>query len=603
MNSTTTKWLVGAALGLFAYILLIERHSPDSDQRASQAAKLFPTFNATKVTSIEIVRTNQSIRVEQVNDRWRLTTPFYPAQSTGIEGLLQSVSQIQQHAYIPPEDLAKQPGWQASFGFAPPRATVTVQEGTNRIQFHVGSKTLMSDQLYLQLFGDKGLHVVDSAFIEHLPDSATEWRHPMLVHSERLSFDRLAVTNGTRVFEIQRESTNQIWRLTKPLPAARANFNSVDYLIKQLWNTRISQFVTDDPKADLEPYGLQSPEVELTLAQGTNPVFQIQFGKISTNDPTQVYARRLSHTNIVLAPLELVEILRKPHTEFRDRTLLSFDRAAVDRIEVQAPRERFAFQRQTNGVWSIVEPFQADADSQIMQEFLDTLGKLEIEKFEKDLVTDFSLYGLSPPARQYVLKSAVTNAAGVTNQIIAQVDFSTNRVNTVFARRLGETSVYGVSYVDTLRLPHQGAYQVRDRRIWSFASSNVTSLTIMQRGQSLPLTRNAARGWSTNLVENEAVEEALHRLGQLRAIDWTGRGEDNLKLLGFRDSAHKLALVVNTGGKSQTLTVEFGNPAPKGNRYAVVRLEGGEPIIFQFPGTLYQHLAQYLSLPPVASTP
>jgi hypothetical protein len=610
MNSNTTKWLVGAALALFAYIFLIEQRSEDSAQRSAQSAKIFPNFDAAKVTSFEIARTNQVtrtnqlLRVEQANDRWRLLTPFYPAQKTGIESFLQAVSQLERRAYIAAKDLPSQPGWQSSFGLAPARASIQIQEGTNRIRFNIGSKTLMGNQLYLQILPDAGVYVTDASFLDTLPESGTEWRHPMLVHLDRLSFDRVAITNGARFLEIHRDSTNQTWRLLKPPPSARADFNMVDLLIKQLWSAPIGQFVTDDPKADLEIYGLQSPDVELTLGAGTNPVFQVQFGKSPTNDPTQVYARRLSHTNIVLVPLALVEFLRKPHTDFRDRTLLSFDPSVVDRIEVQA-KERFALQRQTNG-WAIVEPFQAGADPLLVREFFDTLGKLEIEKFENDAVTDFSLFGLAPPARQYILRSAITNAAGITNQIIAQVDFSTNRADhTVFARRSGETekSVYVVSYGDSLRL-NQAAYELRDRRIWNFASSNVVRVTITQHGQTQTVARSASRLWSTNFVENAAFEETVLLLGQLQAIGWTGRGEANLSSLGFKPDPHRIALEVAAGGKAQTYTVEFGKEGPQRRRYAAVRLEAGEPIIFEFSGALYsEYVGRYLSLPPAASGP
>ena len=96
----------------------------------------------------------------------------------------------------------------------------------------------------------------------------------------------------------------------------------------------------------------------------------------------------------MLVSHELAELVQKPYTEFRDRVLLSFRPSQVDRIEAQvaaepkagetnAAPETFAVQRQTEQEWQIVEPFVANADRQLMQLFLEDLGKLEIIRCER----------------------------------------------------------------------------------------------------------------------------------------------------------------------------------------------------------------------------
>ena len=57
--------------------------------------------------------------------------------------------------------------------------------------------------------------------------------------------------------------------MTRPMPAHRVDNPKIEALLAQLQNLRVSQFETDDPKTDLEPLGLQPPELELTLSQGT----------------------------------------------------------------------------------------------------------------------------------------------------------------------------------------------------------------------------------------------------------------------------------------------------------------------------------------------
>jgi hypothetical protein len=345
-------------------------------------------------------------------------------------------------------------------------------------------------------------------------------------------------------------------------------------------------------------------------------VFKVQFGKSPTNDPTQVYARVAARTNVVRISRELAELVEKPYTEFRDRVLLSFRPSLVDRIEarvLEEPKadqatpaaETFAVQRQPQGDWRIVSPFDAPADRQLMQLFVEDLAKLEIIQFGKEVVTDFAPYGLLNPIRQYILKTRVTNAAGVTNQTLLQVDFGAsppNEPDKVYCRRSDETSVYTVAFADMGRL-QRAAFALRDRRIWTFASSNVTSLAIVQRGQRREWTRNpVSRAWfRDDQVAHAAVEETLHRLGELQADAWVARGEDQAKLLKVDGSEFQLAIHVSERGKTRPPLVVNLRLGMRGQPYGAVVLDEGQPVVFKFPASLYALVVQYLSVPSAAA--
>jgi hypothetical protein len=203
------------------------------------------------------------------------------------------------------------------------------------------------------------------------------------------------------------------------------------------------------------------------------------------------------------------------------------------------------------------------------------------------------------------LKTSVTNSTGVTNTTLMQVDFGrtpTNELDTVYCRRAGENSVYVVAFADMFRL-ERAAYALRDRRVWSFASTNVTSVSITMRGQKRELIRDPATGqWDkSNPVLNAGREETLHRLGQLEVDSWTARGPDQAERFGAGGNKFQLVLGLNEGGKSRRLTLNFGNLASSGQPYAAVVLEQGEPVVFKFPAQLYHLVAEYLSVPSVGS--
>src|SRR5437870_3246554 len=216
MNSKGTFYLTVLALGVFAYIFFFERHTFDTEQRAERKMKLFPDFDAAKVTGVDIIlRSTNVIHVDRTNDQWSLTGPNYPAQSTVIENWLGLFHSLNRRAYISAEELLAEPRGLATFGLEEPQATVIIQQGQKKLQL--------------------------------------------------------------------------------------------------LQNERVDQFVSDTAGNDPEPYGLQTPEVVLTLGQGTNPVLAVEFGKSPTNNPAQVYARRSNYySTITTVPRQLLDLLRAP---------------------------------------------------------------------------------------------------------------------------------------------------------------------------------------------------------------------------------------------------------------------------------------------------
>ena len=578
------------ALGLAAYIFLFERHTLNTEERAQQAAKLFPDFDPAKVASVEILRSNnvKFIRAERSNDHWRLVQPAYPAQSTAIDNWLRLFGALDRSHYLSAADLLAQPGGLTAFGLDSPQATVMIQQGTRKIHVLLGAKTPVGEQLYLQEVGSDGAFVTDSALLDRLPQSAADWRDPTFLDFSALKFDRVHVRAGQRDFEVERSPGSTLWRLSKPR-LARADNALLQQLFQQLQTARVNQFVSDAPGSDLEAYGLQSTEITLVFSLGTNSVLTIDFGKSPANQPGQVFARRSNYpASVVTVPKQLLTLLRAPYTDFLDKHLVEFPVAAVERIDARAT-EAFALQKQINGTWRIVEPYSAPADPALVRGFLDRLNSLPVVEVAKEVVTDSDLpnYGLAPPTRQYTLKSA--RASGDTNQLLAQIEFGTNQTDKIFVRRIDENSVYVTRLNESPSSPPLpvAAFELRDRHVWNFSTNQVTGLTIQFRGKTYTFERNS-RGQlslapgSQGILNPFALDEALFRLGQLSSKAWVACGKIDPAQFGFSDPPHKLSIQLNSGDKPQTLTVEFGAQSLSGGPYALVDLDG-RPTVFDFP--------------------
>jgi hypothetical protein len=606
MKWKTTWLLLGMAATLFAFIILVERRIPDG----TTPPRPLLAFKANEVTNIWLRLTNQLVlRVERAGPEapWILTDPLsYPGHPHAIELLIRSLEVAVPHTEISQRELKASKRSVAEFGLDVPQATLTLQHNGHRTEVFYGSKTPVGDGVYVKVLNQPDIYVVSAELADRLPRSHNDWRDTSLLATSGFQWNRLEVRSGGRGFTVELDPTNQVFVLTKPT-IARAERAKVEALLRKLVGAQTVKFVTDNPRADLETYGLQLPETELTFLVGSNEQFTaqfvVQFGKSPTNDPAHVYARRLAQTNIVLVPRSVLEAVQISHSDLRDLHLLSFAPNAVDAIEVVGD-ESFVLRRQTNGTWMIADPRIESADTNSVGEWLEVLGRLE-GAVEKDVVTDFSTpYGLSQPARKYLLKASGTNIAGaVSNRVIAQLDLGNVQDKKVFARRPDEATVYSLSLADVAKLPKE-AWQLRDRKVWNFTTNQIHRVTIRHHGQTRTLQRSGSGSWS--IVEGEgivpsnnaALEATMHRLGELRADIWVAKGAEKRPFYGFSDSTDKIAIELKNGDKPQVLVLEFGQPGRSPNQipYALAVAEG-QTWIFECPVILWLEVVRDLFNP------
>ncbi|HEV8542888.1 MAG TPA: DUF4340 domain-containing protein, partial [Verrucomicrobiae bacterium] len=496
---------------------------------------------------------------------------------------------------IAPHEVALQ--GQKPFGLETPRAKVEIENQTNRYSFEIGGPAPLTNNAYLRLQPSGEVILAEGNILQSVPRSTNDWRSKEILDLSSLTFDHLQVRVSQRFFEIAKNPTNHLWQIIKPIPA-RADQQRIAALLEKLREAQVTQFVTDAPGADLERYALQTPDLELALLQGTNRVFSAEFGGSPTNQPGQVYARLLGETNVVLAPREFVDYLKQPYKNFHDPRLVRFNAKGLDRIMVRSI-ESFALQRQENGQWIADEKKMLPVDPEMLSAFVSTVLSMQIVDISKEVPSDADLkaFGLITPLASYSFFERQTNTSGfLTNILFTDLSFGTNLVDKIYVRRSDETPVYLTPLASMLQLPRQ-AFELRDRRIWSFPATNLLKLTFSLGSATNSFARGPA-GWSDDPIANAAREEAVFRLSQLQARSWVAKGKERLGPFAINESSLKLELEVSENGGSAKYRVHFGRSSLRHDIYAAVILPGDtEPMIMEFPGEVYNPLAQAFPLP------
>lgn len=596
MNSRTTWILIFLAIGLGAYIYFIDRHLQPGGEFPLSSLVL-PDLNPASVESIS-VRPAQHLEIcaNRTNKTWQLTKPIsYPAANLSVEALLKIFEQLMWRSRITAGELKNRTQYSKEFGFDDAPFSLVIHQGDQQWQIVLGSQTPFGDEIYLQVIGRNEIYVVSGELLRAIPRTPDDWRNPAIVDLKNIAFDRLVVTNGIKAFELQRNVTNGVWRLARPL-AARADSPRVDQLLEKLQTLYFTEFVDQDPKTDQESLGLLSPDLSLSFFNADEPVVELYFGKCPTNQPAQVYARRSDTEGIGRVSKEPLAPWSGGFDDFRDRHLLSLAGRQVARLEIHGA-EDFTLKRYTNDTWSVEASPEALIDSRLVRELIGTIVGMQIAQFVKSVVTEPDLvnYGLDAPVRRIAV--CFQGEGSATNQSAVQLDFGATTNGNIYVRRGDETAVYAVSLADFRSLPGE-SWQLRDRRLWNFSENEVRKLTVHNGIAKRELLHQGSNQWafaagSQGVINNFAVEEAAGTLGELSAAAWTARGAAAFAQYGFTDTTNRVSAEVRQNDKTETFTLELGGTAPSGLQYGAVVLDG-EPWVFELPARISEVIASYL---------
>jgi hypothetical protein len=586
-SKTTALWFLLAAI-LAAAIWFFENHF----QPAPPAANvLFAGLRADQVTEIQVIPAGaREISASRTNKTWRLEKPFtYPAQTAAIENLLGTLEKLTPVMALTPGEMSGHQNADAEFGFDNPQFRIDLTAGEQNWHLSVGNKTAPGDGVYVRVIGATGAFVTGTDWLQFLPREATTWRDTTLVDTAD-TVDWLIITNGAKAIELRRDVTNHLWRMIRPQPF-RADSLGIVTALQQLRSATVSQFISDDPKPDLTAYGLEPAALDVWLGHGTNLLAGVHAGKDSPTSPGQMFARREGWNTIVTTAKEPLAPWRGGVNDFRDRHLLALT-APVAEIEVRGENNFTLQQQRGSNVWTVAgEKFPVDAAS--VQTFIRQLANFRVD-FVQDVVTEpgLPMFGLTnPPARQITLRAGI----GDTNSVIAQLLFGATTTNQVYVKRADENCVYALALDDLNSLQLNGDYY-RDRRIWNFSETNVAQVTLRQNGKTRQLLRTGVNQWSLaagsqGIINPPAVEETVHRLGELTAAGWFGRKFSGPEI-GLNTNNLSIAIELKTGEK---YSVDFAAQVAQ-TALAVVTL-AGERWAFVFPPVIYPLVAEHLTIP------
>jgi len=431
--------LLVLAVGLGGYAYFVESKNDSSRDKITKREKVF-TVESEKIDEMTVKSANGDVtKVKKVNNAWKIVSPSAlesdPAEVSAITTALAGLEREKVVEEAPPS--------LKEFTLDPARISVTFhvtgETATHRLD--VGVKTPMGAELYAKVDDKPAVFLIGSYREDSLNKSTFNLRDKTVLTFDRDAANFLKIDDGKKPLVIAKK--DNVWRLSMPIETA-ADFTAVDGLVGRLYQSRMKAFVADDGTKDLKKYGLDKPQYLVTVGAGSARV-ELALG--AKTDDGNVYARDLSRPMVFALESTLLDDLKRPASEFRQKDIFEFRTFTALSLDITRGGQTYSLARQsaatdtTPATWKMTKPADKALDATKANDMLTNFSSLRADSFidaastgEETTVT--AKFGAAAAPTSETITFRVIPAKGKDGKI------------TVHAMRKGETGAMVLSALD-----------------------------------------------------------------------------------------------------------------------------------------------------------
>jgi hypothetical protein len=386
MRLRNTLILALLLLGLGAYLYFVEREQIAEESKKDKLVEV----DVDSIEAVTLTYPDRELALEKRDGAWHVTKPVATrADDVSVKNLLRAIADAEVTKTIddPPADLAP-------FGLAPPAATVVVTaKGQALAPIKVGKTTAVSNSTYVQRADEPKILLTGAALHTTVDKQPKDLRDKKIVEFKDEDITHIALRGPQGSVALAKQDGG--WNIVQPA-AYKADPNAVRALLSTVRNLRATDFANDAPsRDDLAAYGLADPERELVLRAGDRgPAVTLLLGQERDDG---LYVKSGEKPTVFVVGKWVAADLSKDVNALRDKTVLSFDPAAVTAIEVaRGDGEQFTLTRGETA-WTLAG-VEGAANADAVEVFVDALSRLNGNEILAESATDLAQFGLERPA-------------------------------------------------------------------------------------------------------------------------------------------------------------------------------------------------------------
>jgi hypothetical protein len=324
--------------------------------------------------------------------------------------------------------------------------------------------------------------------------------------------------------------TGGTWSLAVPVSAS-ADSRAADDLATSLATLRVEREIEANPQKPAD-FGLAPPAVEVTFkAKG-----QERTVKLGAKAPSGVwaYAQEAGKPAVLLVPEGLLRDAQKPPSEFRDRTLLAFERKDVKTVEVRGPAGQVVAAAGLKGAdeWQLTAPLTSSADREAITGLLEKLRAAKIKEFVTDAPKSPAEYGLDRPTR---ITLGVGEEASRTARTLRFGKAVPDKKG-VYVQREGDSTVLLVEDELWKTIP-ASAMALRDKTVFVYDRGKLERVELESPKGKVALALQDGKWRITAPValraDEGAMSQVLFKARDLRARDFVAEDAKRLAAYGL----------------------------------------------------------------------
>jgi hypothetical protein len=381
---------------VFVLLLIIGGYAWYSSLQPSDTTVKLNNITADDIIKINLKYPDREIELDRVaGNKWQIVKPIKTeADKIASDNLATAIA-----GAVVKKTVDEKPATLAPYGLDKPDVVVTVTTKNKGALpgIEVGKTTPVGFSAYIKTTDKPAVTLTESAFPTGMKKTVADLRD-----RELMTFN----VDDVKKIKIEREGASEVdlvksgdqWAIDKPSKYG-ADPTQVRTVLSGLANAKVDSFIDDEP-SDVSKYGLLKPRLTVTVATA-NDSQSLLFGqKQSEPGKDGIYVRRGERAPVYTVHGYVMSDADKSIFDLRDKTVLSLVPSKVAKISFSAGGKSFTVAKAANGRWQVSDGVKGDADSAVIERFLDQVSGLKANSIVIDPMADPKPFGLDHPAEE-----------------------------------------------------------------------------------------------------------------------------------------------------------------------------------------------------------
>jgi hypothetical protein len=300
---------------------------------------------------------------------------------------------------------------------------------------------------------------------------------------------------------------NGNWQLTQPSQLS-ADPDTVGSMVSSLSSLSADK-VIEDKAADLQPYGLHIPTLDITVVKKDGKSNELLIGD-DTPTGSGAYAKLAGDARVFTVSSYIKSSLDKTPNDLRDKRLLTFDSDKLTRVELQAKGTPVEFGKNNRNEWQILKPRPLRADGSQVDTLINKLkdAKMDLSGAQEDIAKKFA-------AAAKVATAVVADAGG--NQTL---EVRRDKDKNCYAKSSAVEGTYKVAS-DLADALDKNLDDFRNKKLFDFGFSDPSKVEL----KAVAYAKNGDK-WlaGSKTMDNTSVQNLIDKLRDLSATKFPEKG-------------------------------------------------------------------------------